>query len=268
MSGKRFVLAAMLTACWGCAGLPRPTAVSADRPWAQAGEDRSQEAFLLGAEIFERHSLPHGVTDAQQVTLRLGQHTEKAVFKQVHEAHPRPITGQRPEGGLYFADRWEFEVAAYRLDRLIGLGMVPPTVIKSIHGSEGSLQLWIPDCFSERDRVERHLDVPDHHGFKQAIARMLVFDALIYNTDRNQGNILISRKDGKVWLIDHSRAFRLDRALPPSVKKHRLKLSPALRRGLESLTVENLTGGVGGLLTREQIKAVIARRDRILRSAP
>lgn len=268
MFEKRLVLAVLLAASWGCAGLPRPAAVSADRPWALVGEDRSQEAFLLGAEILERHSLPHGVTDAQQVTLRLGQRTEKAVFKQVHEAHPRPITDQRPVGGLYFADQWEFEVAAYRLDRLIGLGMVPPTVIKSIRGGEGSLQLWIPDCFSERDRVERHIEVPDRQGFKQAIARMRVFDALIYNTDRNQGNILVSRRDGRVWLIDHSRAFRLDHALPPSIKKHRLKLSPELRRGLESLTQESLAEATSGLLTREQIKAVIARRDRVLRMVP
>jgi hypothetical protein len=34
-----------------------------------------------------------------------------------------------------------------------------------------------------------------------------VFDQIIYNTDRNLGNLVISQ-DWKLWMIDHTRAFR------------------------------------------------------------
>ena len=35
-----------------------------------------------------------------------------------------------------------------------------------------------------------------------------MFDQLIYNVDRNLGNLVID-KNWTIWMIDHSRAFRL-----------------------------------------------------------
>ena len=36
---------------------------------------------------------------------------------------------------------------------------------------------------------------------------MKIFDNLIYNFDRNNGNLLIDAR-GKVWFIDHTRSFK------------------------------------------------------------
>jgi hypothetical protein len=39
------------------------------------------------------------------------------------------------------------------------------------------------------------------------VQTMHAFDSLVYNTDRNLGNVLID-PNWKLWMIDHTRAFR------------------------------------------------------------
>jgi len=101
-------------------------------------------------------------------------------------------------------------------------------------------------------------------GRDSASARLMgTFDALIDNVDRTQENILVVEPGSRMWLIDHSRAFRLSRRLPP-LPSTGLSLDSKTLDGLRGLTREQLERALGGLLTGGQIKAILARRDRIV----
>jgi hypothetical protein len=91
---------------------------------------------------------------------------------------------------------------------------------------------------------------------------MRVFDELIANTDRNVGN-QIWTSDGKLWLIDHTRAFRLQLKLAkPQIL---VRCDRQLLKGLRSLTVASVTTAVDESLTKDEISALIARRDLIVK---
>jgi hypothetical protein len=100
-----------------------------------------------------------------------------------------------------------FEVAAYRLAVRLGLDNVPPTVVRTIDNTKGSLQLWVEGAMTEADRRRRELRPPDYSGWLAQMRRMTLFDALIGNIDRNAGNYLLD-ETGKLWMIDHTRAFQ------------------------------------------------------------
>ena len=59
----------------------------------------------------------------------------------------------------------------------------------------------------EGARQEKKIEAPDIRRWEHQVMTMRVFDALIANTDRNKGNLLID-KDWRAWYIDHTRAFR------------------------------------------------------------
>ena len=112
---------------------------------------------------------------------------------------------------IEFQDSWRTEVAAYELDKLIGLGMVPATIQRIYDGKQGSLQFWLDYESSrvkmnEETRVKNKLTPPNPIDWNQQVAKVRLWDNLIYNTDRNLGNLLIT-EDWKIRLIDHSRTF-------------------------------------------------------------
>lgn len=233
--------------------------------WA-SGPDAEIEKMLLHGEIVESRDLGTGVTRPVKVRLRYGERTLDAIWKGVDQEYARTPTGSRRRDDLYFSDRWQHEVAAYRVDRLIGLGRVPPTVIRPLKGRPGALQVWVEGAFTERDRVEQGVELVDPERFQRDRELLALFDALIYNVDRTQENILIGKRDGAITLIDHSRAFRLRPQLPNKDAIPEASLPVDLRTGLRELDLERLTEAVGGLLTRGQVRAILSRRDRLEKS--
>ena len=221
-----------------------------------SGDESATLDALEHATIATAELLGVGVTFPLLLTLEHEGGSMRAVFKDV-DLHA-PHRGQGPDP--HVADRWKHEVAAFRIDRLIGLGLVPPTVVRERQGREGSLQLWVENAtsLSESGREES----PDFR------ARRRLFDALVFNPDRNPGNILVAREGEDAWLIDHSRAFRALPSLPASLGDAPVEIPPGLRAGLEELTREMLKREVGALLAAEQIDALLARRDLLLGQAP
>lgn len=227
------------------------------------GADAEIEELLLRGEIVEARDLGTGVTRPVKVRLRLGERTLEAIWKGIDQEYARTPTGSRRRDDLYFSDRWQHEVAAYRIDRLIGLGRVPPTVIRPLEGRPGALQAWVEGVFTERDRVEQGVELADPGQFQRDRQLLALFDALIYNVDRTQENILIGKRDGAITLIDHSRAFRLRPQLPSKDSIPAASLPADLRTGLRQLDLQRLTDAAGGLLTRGQLRAILKRRDRL-----
>ena len=135
-----------------------------------------------------------------------------AAFRTIDVERSNMRTGGAVLDRHMFRDHYSFEIAAYRLSRLLGLDRVPPTTARRIDGKQGSLQLWIEGAMTEADWIESgagRLDAA-RHVQRQT---MLVFDNLIYNFDRHQNNMLYD-KAGRLWFIDHTRSFKRIPELP------------------------------------------------------
>ena len=113
---------------------------------------------------------------------------------------------------------YRFNVAAYDLDKLLDLDLVPPSIERAVGGRPASLTWWVDDvAMNELDRRRRTIDPPDPESWSRQVAAVRVFDELISNTYRDTSpglylntvwdNLLIT-KDWTIWIIDHTAAFR------------------------------------------------------------
>ena len=160
-----------------------------------------------------------------------------------------------------FQDSWKTDVAAYELDKMIGLGMVPTTVERRHRGDRGSMQWWVDNTMSELDRVEDGIAPPDPQAWSEMVYKMRLFDSLIYNVDRQTRNMLVT-EDWRIVLIDHSRSFRTTAELRKPDQMTRF--SKSLLENIAKLDEEALKERLGNYLTVYQIRAILERRDLIL----
>jgi hypothetical protein len=91
--------------------------------------------------------------------------------------------------------------------------------------------------------------------------RVRVFDELVYDTDPNLTNVLIG-EDWTVWRVDFSRAFRKNKDLRGS--KNLVKCDRQLFEKLKALNADELTEKTKRYLIKDEVKAVMARRDKIV----
>jgi hypothetical protein len=222
------------------------------------------EAFLRKAEVTAMRAIPKGVTKPRRVTLLLDGVRRDAAWKVIDDSRAGITTLSRGEREIGFEDTYRTDCAAYELDKLLGLGMIPATVDRVISGERGSLTLWIDNAVTEEERRARKLEPPDPNAWSQQIFKMRLFDNLIYNTDRNLGNWLIT-EDWQLRLIDHSRSFRRNTSLrtPDELARFSRSLLDAISRLDEPTLRERL----GQYVTVFQIQALLERRDRILELA-
>jgi hypothetical protein len=223
-------------------------------------EDQIRE-FLLKAKVVGSHQTSKGITSPWRLTLSDGKLTHDAAFQSVDQrkASAEMADGSREFG---FRDSYDYNIAAYELAKLLGLGdMVPVTVERSWGGNRGSLSWWLPAKWDEEDRVKRKLEPPDVNAWNKQLNRMFVFSQLVYDTDVNQTNMLIS-EDWKLWRIDFSRAFRTHRKLenPATLSMCDRQLLEKLRQ-LDGAQVLEKTKPH---LSKTEVKAIMARRDLIV----
>jgi hypothetical protein len=219
------------------------------------------EAFLLKATITNTRTAGKGVTGSTRVTLKDGRTTHDAqvqsvdIYKSVFQA------GKASE--VNFRDTYRYNIAGYRLARLIGLNTVPMSVPREVNGTMSSVTWWLDDVMMEEgDRVKKKTVGPDPQRFAKQIQVMKIWDELIQNKDRNAGNVLWTR-DWTLWLIDHTRAFRLDPKLQNPSDLPRCERG--LLDGMRQMTAESLAKAVGDSLTKQEQEAVMARRDQLVR---
>jgi hypothetical protein len=259
-AGRRLSILTLLAAM--AAVLPRPSHGQL-RP-DEIASRAEWEAFLASAEIVGRRQItgPGAVTEPWVLTLRSGPVERQALWKDVDG---------KPKGIL---DCWRYEIAAYRLDKALGLGMIPATVERRDGARKGSCQLYSPDAEPLRDRLKTleeltpaGLAVWRRGGYIQQ-----AFDNLIGNSDRSQGNILLT-PDWRWVLIDHSRAFRTEAAytkeLPFTEKRFpktemMKELPRAFVEKLRALDEAAIATAVGPYLEKKEIRAVLARKALLL----
>ncbi|GGA76542.1 hypothetical protein GCM10011369_18040 [Neiella marina] len=213
-------------------------------------KDEDVEAFLTTAEIIDNQPIGKGVTRSRVLTLKQDDKQFRASFKTFNKS----------------GDRYIFEVAAYKLDRLLGQNLVPPTVLRTIDGKEGAVQLWVEDLIDDNHKNDHKVE---YTGMCEELGwtrLMLNFDTLIFNIDRNNGNILWDEEFFGMF-IDHSQAFGDTVGKPKMYRRSTFRLSKLHKKRLRSLTLDNLKAELSDYLNGTQINAIIKRRDYILRKA-
>jgi hypothetical protein len=162
----------------------------------------------------------------------------------------------------HFRDSYESEVAAYKVNEILGLNNIPPTVYREIEGRSGSVQLWMEKTTKEVDRRKNNTKPPDVTNWNRQSHDMRVFDNLINNIDRNQSNILID-KDWNLWLIDHTRSFAMDESLPTPEKVSRC--SRSLYNAIKQMDEDLVREALASLLRGAEVDAFFVRREKLIK---
>lgn len=220
------------------------------------------EAFLLEAKIISTRDTEKGITNAQRATLSDGR-IKHDVHIQTVDVTKTMFTPPRGPSEVNFKDTYRYNIAGYRLSILLGLDNVPMSIERNFRGASGAFSWWVDDVLM--DDAGRLKSTPSHWVPNRTAGQihvMRVFDALIANTDRNVGNLLWTT-DGKMWMIDHTRAFRLQRTLrsPQLLQRCDRDLLKAMRE----LSADLLKTVMGTSLNRMEIDALLARRDVIVK---
>ena len=214
------------------------------------GRSDEIEELLLTAEPVSVEDVGMGVTKPSRVVLRKAGLELAAAFK--------PIQRGRQKG---FWESYEAEIAAYKLDKILGMQMVPPTVERVINKQKGSLQYWVKDCKLYKELGSQPPPRPSEWSHQLSVMKM--FDILIMNKDRNAQNFLVDG-DWHMVLIDHSRAFITEENIAKDEKKLPVQFDRKLVEKLRSLDAKSLEESFGQLLMGGQLKSLIERRDALL----
>jgi hypothetical protein len=146
---------------------------------------------------------------------------------------------------------------------MLDLNMTPPCVYREVDGKPASVCWWVDDVqFDELGRRQRKAEPPDFNAWTAQLNLVRDFDALIDNTDRNQGNLLIT-KDWHLWMIDHSRAFRVTTELRnPKILK---RVSQKVLDRMRALNLDECNRELKPFLTDDEIRTMLVRRDLLLK---
>ncbi len=217
--------------------------------------------FLLTAKIVSGKQSTKGITQPWRLTLSDGTLTHDASFQAIDE-HKTNVTMASGRVEMNFVDSYKYNIAAYALAQLVGLDdMVPIYVERSWHGSAGSLSWWLPVKMDEADRIKQNIAPPDPDAWNNQMYKVRVFDQLVYDDDPNLTNVLISQ-DFKIWRVDFSRAFRTYKQLRNS--KDLVRCDRQLFEKLKALDANEVAPKTKGYLSKDEVKAVMARRDKIV----
>ena len=215
------------------------------------GRYQQFEEFLRTAEIERTASVSTGVLGIKRAYFKPGSLAGSAAL--------RSIRPGRYDG---FWESYKGDLAAYKLDRLLDLDMVPPTVERRYNGDMVSVQLWAEDMKMLSEVQKQNLRPANLEPYNFQLRRQKVFHNLVGNIDPNQGNILFDPA-WNVILVDFSRAFTNTQTLTfEATSIDRLFLDRI--KALDRATLKREIGD--SFVEGGAVDALLARRDLILRA--
>lgn len=223
-----------------------------------AGEERSAktwlgraqelEEYLKSAEIISMQDVGRGVTNPKRCKLAPGGPVEEIAWKAIKPARYRG-----------FWESYKAEIAAYELDKLLGLDMVPVKVERRVKGDLGAAIMWVTPTQSFADLGRVPTAPPAHfERWNRQMMRAKMFDNLIANTDPNMGNWLVDPAWNLI-LVDHSRAFTTEKKMTHQMQR----IDAELWERMRALTEEQLAAALSKWLDKGEIRAILERRDRM-----
>ena len=220
-----------------------------------------QEEFLKKAKILKARGAGKGVTNTLRATLSDGTITHEASIQTIDVFMQEFKSKQGVE--FNFRDSWRYNVAGYRMDRLLDIGMTPPSIERNYQNKPASFTWWVDDVImDEGERLKSKTPAPNVELWNEQMWVVRLFDQLIYNVDRNLGNLLID-KNWTVWMIDHSRAFRLfDKVKTP---ENITKCERRVFEKLKALDAATVKSAMGDYLTGPEIRGILMRRDELVK---
>ena len=159
------------------------------------------------------------------------------------------------------------EVAAYRLDQLLALDMVPVTVTREIEGKQGTLQFLPTEFSDEAARAAAGQGGGAWCPLPRQWSTMYIFDALIHNEVRAANSMVYSTRNWQLLLMGHGNAFKTKRGKPQYLDNIDLQLTDAWVKALQALSDEVLAQNLNDVLDKRRLSALGKRRDSLLQSA-
>ena len=219
-------------------------------------DDAGLEEFLRSAHVVDSSDMGAG---RRKLTLEQDGRQLSAVFNATDAAPGAQQSRWRrsAEG----AERWSHDLAAYRLDRLLGLGLVPVTVERQVGEQRGALRYLVEPSHTEAERQAEQIPFRGACALADQFALMNLFDVLILNAGQDLGSM---RYDGRghLWLMDQSRAFGTARDARAMLRRTGLVPSPQFAAALAELTPERLAP-LAAYLNPRQVDALAQRAEQI-----
>lgn len=114
----------------------------------------------------------------------------------------KPVSGARPLWDFDADSLAQREVWTYRIDRALGLGVVPQTAMGTGPFGAGAVQRLV-----EGAADQKVVDIINAND--PAIWPIAILDVVVNNADRKVGHMLRSAS-GKLWAIDHGLTFHYE----------------------------------------------------------
>lgn len=207
------------------------------------GRNEEFEAYIRATPIERFEDVPIGVTKPKRAYLTGPGPVASVAWK---------VLPPGRQGGFW--ESYKSEIAAYELDKLLGMGMVPVTVEKVWKGDRAAAVLWLSPIHSWKEMQNK----PKPEKWNRQAIRMKMFDNLICNKDRNIGNLLVD-DEWNLFLIDHSRAFITDKDLPVVMER----IDREIWERMLALDEPTLKAALGKWVDGGSIRALFARRDKM-----
>jgi hypothetical protein len=247
MNNKIVILFTAAALAWGTAFCQETEKPSYEKQMEQL------ELYLAAAEIAAvDKETESGRTGGWDVILEKDGVRHKARFKQVNKHRP-----------IFLADSFQYELAAYALNRMLSQTIVPPMVPRQIDGVSGSLQIFMENCIQQSDFVRGNQKPPDPVIFEQAKVVIEIFELLTADECHDMEDTLIQLDSWKICRIDFSEAFKPRPSLSSDCTIS--SCSRSLYRALKELAREDLTAKLSDYLNADELDGLWQRAGLIIR---
>lgn len=159
------------------------------------------------------------------------------------------------------------ELAAYRLDLLLQLEMVPVTVVREIDGKKGVLQFLPAKTSTEAERAASGRGSSAWCSLQKQWNAMYIFDALVYNPGRGPTNMVYSTNNWQLMLAGSANTFDKQRGRPSYLQDVQLDIGKPWLSALSALTDERLSEELGDVLDKRRLSSLEKRRDSLIGDA-